>query len=185
MYQPPPPMTKGGALSLQGLIGNSDDHTCTATTQSNCYTTAHATGLQVVSNCCPSQMLADCSPTVCTMDCTLRQPFNNDSTCYETTAPLLRLQANCHDTAHGTARDTSQTTLHCACYIVQLYTAALLEHGLVNKLACDVAKRLLASLRQRLRLQPRKRIRLRLRLRFLLQVLLRTLFRLTLRLLLR
>ena len=115
MYQPPPPMTKGGALSLQGLIGNSDDHTCTATTQSNCYTTAHATGLQVVSNCCPSQVLADCSPTVCTMDCTLRQPFNNDSTCYETTARLLRLQANCHDTAHGTARDTSQTTLHCTC----------------------------------------------------------------------
>ena len=43
MYQPPPPMTKGGALSLQGLIGNSDDHTCTATMQGNCYTTARAT----------------------------------------------------------------------------------------------------------------------------------------------
>ena len=36
-------MTKGRALSLQGLIGNSGDHTCTATMQGNCYTTAHAT----------------------------------------------------------------------------------------------------------------------------------------------
>ena len=52
-------MTKGGALSLQGLIGSSDDHTCTATMQGNCYTTFHATALHLpsksfLSHCFPS-----------------------------------------------------------------------------------------------------------------------------------
>ena len=34
----PLPMTRGGALSLQGLIGSLRDHTCTAAMQDNCDT---------------------------------------------------------------------------------------------------------------------------------------------------
>ena len=73
--QPPPPMTSGGALSLQGLIGSLEDHNCTAAMYDNCYTTTCSDN----TTCHATSMTYNCVPSTCTAShtiaCNVNHPY--------------------------------------------------------------------------------------------------------------